>query len=193
LNQTFPPRISGRFGTYLALSVIDLHLIFTRNISDTQKQGNLNINDFALGMYLIQALTSGQLTTVPPSIPKHIYQQICEPTTAGKTSSSPSLLVGKTSEEGPPPLPERLHQPSIQSSRRPAPRKPDRTQSDDWDVSPAERLDADRHFDVLDPDQSGFVEGDIAAKFMLKFKLPPEDLAHIWFVLRATHRQVTGG
>lgn len=174
-----------------ALLVIDFHLNITRNIADTQKRGYLDFNDFSLGMYLIQGIMSGQLSSVPPSIPTHIYEQI---RTFDKTTPFPSPKLS----EVPPPIPKKPPQSTAESPSFTAPPKPDRTRSspldatqiDDWDVTPAERLDADHHYDTLDPDPSGYVEGDVAAKFLLRFKLPPEDLAHIWYFITVFWRQI---
>lgn len=180
-SQTFLPKISGRSGMPLALLVTNFSLNITRNIADTQKRGHLDFKDFALGMYLIQAIQSGQLSSVPPSIPTHIFEQIA---TLAQNSSPPIPEPPIT----PPPIPEKPPPPKSPSFLSPP--KTDRSRSfpldthyiDHWDVSPAERLDSDVYYDALDPNPSGYVEGDVAAKFLLKYKLPPEDLAHIWYV-----------
>ncbi|KAG5646744.1 hypothetical protein DXG03_002426 [Asterophora parasitica] len=49
-----------------------------------------------------------------------------------------------------------------------------------WEINPVAKATADYHFDSLDPEKTGFVEGDVAAKFMLGYDLRSEDLAHIW-------------
>ena len=51
-----------------------------------------------------------------------------------------------------------------------------------WDVSAAEKANADRYFDNLDPQRRGFIEGDVAVPFMLESKLPGDDLAQVWYV-----------
>ncbi|KAG6854983.1 hypothetical protein C0991_009806 [Blastosporella zonata] len=45
------------------------------NLADTQDRGALDSTDFAIGMYFIQALMSGQLAFVPTTLPPGLYQQ----------------------------------------------------------------------------------------------------------------------
>ncbi|KAG5637716.1 hypothetical protein H0H81_003480 [Sphagnurus paluster] len=45
------------------------------NLADTQDRGALDSTDFAIGMYFIQGLMSGQLTFVPTTLPPGLYQQ----------------------------------------------------------------------------------------------------------------------
>ncbi|KAG6910926.1 hypothetical protein DXG01_006609 [Tephrocybe rancida] len=52
------------------------------NLADTQDRGSLDSTDFAIGMYFIQALMSGQLSFVPTTLPPGLYQQ------AGGSSAS---------------------------------------------------------------------------------------------------------
>ena len=49
-----------------------------------------------------------------------------------------------------------------------------------WDVTPAEKANADQFFDTLDVQKRGFIEGDVAVPFMIDSKLPEDDLALIW-------------
>ncbi|KZT03527.1 uncharacterized protein LAESUDRAFT_729113 [Laetiporus sulphureus 93-53] len=49
-----------------------------------------------------------------------------------------------------------------------------------WDVTPAEKANADRLFETLDTQKKGYIEGDIAVPFMLQSKLSEEVLAQVW-------------
>ncbi|RDB30844.1 Epidermal growth factor receptor substrate 15-like 1 [Hypsizygus marmoreus] len=176
------------------LSPEDLWQIW--NHADTQKRGALDGNDFALGMYLIQAALQGRLTSIPESIPDEIHEQIFGTTTGIDAIPTPvtSPLLSDSSVSSPRILTVqptvRSEVPSLPSSLPAIPLPlPDNSpyelheyiqNQDEWDVSPAEKAIADESFDVLDPRKHGFVEGDVAAKFMLRYRLPPEDLAHIW-------------
>lgn len=51
----------------------------------------------------------------------------------------------------------------------------------EWDVTTAEKAACDRHFDTLDTQRKGFIEGEIAVPFMLKSQLPGEILAQVWY------------
>ena len=76
--------------------------------------------------------------------------------------------------------------PSLPSRPSQAPFRPTsvvQTGKDAWDVSPAEKADADTIFSgELDKQNVGFIEGETAVPFMLKSQLPSEVLAQIWFV-----------
>lgn len=130
-------------------------------------------------MYLIQVSESGNLPLIPVVVPTEIQKQIAEAMSnitapGSRVTSSKSLVVQ-------PPLGSQ----SSPSPRNALPRLP-RSVAEDisyaWDVSPAEKFEADHQFDTLDPQKNGFVQGEVAAKYMLRFRLQPEDLAHIWSV-----------
>ncbi|KAJ7090190.1 hypothetical protein B0H15DRAFT_251083 [Mycena belliarum] len=46
------------------------------NLADTQDRGRLDSTDFAIGMYLIQATMTGQLSSIPNALPPGFYQQV---------------------------------------------------------------------------------------------------------------------
>ncbi|KAJ7168087.1 hypothetical protein C8R43DRAFT_136341 [Mycena crocata] len=46
------------------------------NLADTQDRGQLDSTDFAIGMYLIQATMTGQLSSIPNALPPGFYQQV---------------------------------------------------------------------------------------------------------------------
>lgn len=123
-------------------------------------------------MYLIQAFESGCLRTTPNIVPDEICEQIARAMSSGPSSKSSATELSA--------LP---HSSSTLATRKSLPRLPRLPPEDPilaWDVTPAEKFDADQRFDILDPQHNGFVEGDVAAKYMLRFRLPAEDLAHIW-------------
>jgi hypothetical protein len=47
-------------------------------------------------------------------------------------------------------------------------------------VTPAEKANADKYFEILDTHRRGYIEADVAVPFMLKSKLPQEVLAVVW-------------
>src|ERR1700712_4037616 len=49
--------------------------ILVRNLADTQQRGSLDLPDFIIGMYYIQALMSNQITTLPAILPPGLYEQ----------------------------------------------------------------------------------------------------------------------
>jgi len=48
--------------------------ILRRNLSDTQNRGSLDVSDFIVAMYLIQASMSGQLPFIPTTLPPGLYE-----------------------------------------------------------------------------------------------------------------------
>ncbi|TFK38056.1 hypothetical protein BDQ12DRAFT_606218 [Crucibulum laeve] len=147
------------------------------NLADGKERGALDIVEFTLGMYLIHALKSCTISSVPTSIPSHIYEDLAKET-----------LLDPFSQSGPS-FPSPLQRPSPAalstsalsvSASTISPGASSSSYTSHWDVDAHERLEYNHHFDLLDSQNRGFVDGDAAAKFMLKFKLPAEDRAHIW-------------
>ncbi|KAF5372949.1 hypothetical protein D9758_001736 [Tetrapyrgos nigripes] len=64
------------------------------NLADTQDRGNLDATDFAIGMYFIQGVMSGQITVIPPSLPPGLYQQAGGGVRTHMTGNSGSFSPG---------------------------------------------------------------------------------------------------
>ncbi|KAF9001968.1 hypothetical protein BDQ17DRAFT_1357829 [Cyathus striatus] len=64
------------------------------NLADTQDRGSLDAVDFAIGMYFIQGLMSGQLAFIPTSLPPGLYQQ------AGGSAAGQGIAVQMTGTSG---------------------------------------------------------------------------------------------
>ncbi len=141
-----------------------------RNLIDTEQRGSLNNIEFAVGMYLIQAIKTCQLTALPTSIPQHVHDQF-----AVKSNSPFAALASRVPPKSAP-LPWKS--PSLPVKNAIA-----QSNNDPWEVSVVEQAEANGHFDTLDADKTGMIDGDESARFMLKFfRLPPGDIATIWFV-----------
>ncbi|GLB42066.1 putative eps15 homology domain containing protein [Lyophyllum shimeji] len=172
------------FMTFGLSSTDDLWKIW--EIADTRKRGALDRHDFALGMYLIQALRSGHLTCVPKAIPEGIYESIVG--SFQSYVSTPSSPVSRKPSKPKKPVRKPPSAPvsgaPIPSPVPPSELSPPPTREvagdDAWAVAPAEKAIADQHFDTLDTQNRGSVDEDVAAQFMLGFELTPEDLAYIW-------------
>lgn len=160
------------------------------NLADTQDRGALDAVDFAIGMYFIQGVMTKKITFIPTSLPPGLYQQAGGSTNAGSIRSHMTGGSGSFSPVGsafPPQHTGQRLQPEYTGSFT-APNLPARpsapTESNghvaEWDVTPAEKAASDRHFDTLDTQRKGFIEGEIAVPFMLKSQLPGEILAQVW-------------
>lgn len=175
ISQNKPIIQPTRSSMVSALSLNSQSVLMTsnRNLIDTQGRGSLNNVEFAVGLYLIQAIKTCQLTVLPSSIPPHIYDQL------SVKSNSPFATPRSPTKSAPLPW----KSPSI-SVKNVATQFDQPKAEPPWDVSTLEQAEADRHFDTLDTEKSGFVDGDESARFMLKFfRLPASDIAEIWFVL----------
>jgi len=175
----------------------NLYAIRLRALCDTHDRGALDVTDFIIAMYLIQASMTGQLSSVPTSLPPGLYEQaggaVSSHGTGGSMNiSSPGFpqvprhttlqpqLTGQASRA--PPLPNRrLGHSGLAPTIPPFPGVAPQT-TGQWDVTPAEKASADQFFDTLDTKHRGYIEGDVAVPFMLQSKLPEDVLAQVWSV-----------
>lgn len=156
-----------------------------RNLADAQNRGALDSDDFVLGMYLLQGAASGKISPIPTSIPAHLKQQIFE-APLRNTDPTPSILSTPSQS-----IPKIVIHPAVdpiiispaipRGEKRPL--TPEKTPYHDWDITPLDKTKADQDFDILDAQKRNYIEGDVLGKYMLRFKLSPEDLAHIWCVM----------
>lgn len=178
--------------------------VVPRNLADTQNRGNLDVTDFAIGMYFIQGLMAKKISFIPSSLPPGLYQQAgggVETNFTGTSGSfSPttsafnvqpqytglqvhhtgmSAMSAMSNQSRSPPLPPRPSIPSI-ASRSFSP--PVHAPTPAWDVTAAEKANSDQWFADLDKEKKGYIEGSVAVPFMLQSGLPGETLATIWYV-----------
>ncbi|KAG6897279.1 hypothetical protein C0992_002819 [Termitomyces sp. T32_za158] len=168
------------------------HVVFTilriRDIADTRRRGALDKYDFALAIYLIQCVQTGQLSAIPPITPQ-VYEQIrsasdsqeCHPPPSPQILSTP-VRPRKPTRPPPPPINTFNVLPEISPRSAPSVSNPDK-----WSVSPSTKANAEKHFDELDTLKVGCLEGDAVARFMRGFELMPEDLALIWDLADFNH------
>ncbi|KAF7322672.1 hypothetical protein HMN09_00045900 [Mycena chlorophos] len=179
------------------------------NLADTQDRGKLDSTDFAIGMYFIQAVMTGQISTIPNSLPPGFYQQVAgvpirQQATGGTysplastfsqrstiqpqyTGASQNMLQPQTTgpwstkQPVPPHLPARPAVSAPASGASLIGSGAFGTSQPHWDISPAEKATSDRWFDTLDTQKRGYIQDDVAVPFMLESKLSGEDLAQIW-------------
>lgn len=151
---------------------------------DVTERGALDFREFAMGMYLIQAIQSCSITSVPSTVPPELHDLFLDPALLDLHPTSkrpPHLHRSKTSSTS------LSHSSSSRSqillgSKTPLAPVHISPEYDSWDISPTERVGADKNFHKLDLDCKGYIEGKTAANFMLKYKLSPPDLARIWCV-----------
>ncbi|KAH9829148.1 uncharacterized protein C8Q71DRAFT_791377 [Rhodofomes roseus] len=177
------------------------------NLADTRNRGSLDVTDFTIAMYLIQATMHAQLQTIPPVLPPGLYEQAAgkspfEGVTTHATGSSGHYSPGLSASfpgrpmstiepnftgQGSPLQPQMTGpfrsappQRSALSSTPAFPFVQPQATGAQWDVTPAEKANADRIFGTLDTQKRGYIEGDVAVPFMLLSKLPEDVLAQVW-------------
>ena len=215
-NPNFPWKSFFKFGspvTPLELFRFNNDIGFRRNLADTQSRGALDSTDFAIGMYLIQASMSGQLSFIPTTLPPALYEQAggnpqvnIPPHATGTSGSFSPTLTGAFPQArsalqqqytgqvhslqpnytgtSPGTSPRQPTRPAPSSFGSGAFATPQGNGHARWDVTAAEKTSADHLFDGLDSQKKGYIEGDVAVPFMLESKLLGDDLAQIWYVLR---------
>ena len=142
-----------------------------RKLVDVTERGALNFREFSMGMYLIQALQSCLIASVPSTVPTELHDLFSSLAIldSDPTTSKPPLHSRRSSS----PLQSSPTQPQILPT-------PGHILEDSWDVLPIERFEANKHFQELDFNRNGYIEGKQAANFMLNYNLSSEDLARIW-------------
>jgi epidermal growth factor receptor substrate 15 len=114
------------------------------------------------------------------SFTSRVMSSPIQPQYTGSRSLQPQTTGSASRFAAPPPiLPSR---PSGQSTTSAFTRPQSAGPAPQWDVTPAEKANADRFFDQLDTSKRGFIEGDVAVPFMLQSKLSEDILAQIWYV-----------
>ncbi|KAJ8376481.1 hypothetical protein SKAU_G00070610 [Synaphobranchus kaupii] len=127
-------------------------------LSDIDRDGMLDRDEFAVAMYLVYRALEQE--TVPVSLPVPLV-----PPSKRRKSVTPPVM---------PLLPS---PPSHKDSRKTLPPKPPATQ---WVVSPADKAKYDELFTKTDSDMDGLVSGPEVRDIFLKTGLPSATLARIW-------------
>ncbi|KAG6331895.1 hypothetical protein ID866_7191 [Astraeus odoratus] len=179
------------------LSVDTLSQIW--ELCDTQERGALDLTDFTIAMYFIQACMSGKLSILPNTLPLCLYEQASgrlvsqatrdslhqgslasgTPSPVAKQSLVEPQLIGQP-HNVPLVLPLGRPVPAVQSPSIP-PFPPLAAQpAVQWDVTPTEKAASDWFFDALDTNKCGYIEGDVASTFMAQSTLSDDVLAQVW-------------
>jgi epidermal growth factor receptor substrate 15 len=154
-----------------------LILHFFRTLTDTQNRGALDITEFTIGMFLMNALVKNQISSVPSALPPRLYEQ-AKGTGFVAGSSDPfgntQGIFGSPSNTGPklPIRPASIFSDTTVGSHPFLP----------WDVTASEKASSDQYFDALDQDKKGYITGDVAGPFLLQSKLDEVSLARVWYV-----------
>ncbi|KAI0637250.1 EF-hand [Trametes polyzona] len=156
------------------------------NLADVQRRGYLDVTDFTVAMYLIQALMTGRLSSLPHALPPQLYQDAARhphtPSPSPRHTPPPVHRPSVSPHHLPPPPPSHPSRtPSSQAqplppltaspfSGAPPPRHPSRGPSQPpsprWEITPAIRVQAEHIFSSLDPRNRGRVKGEAAHAYL---------------------------
>uniref|UniRef100_UPI00398E7CDA epidermal growth factor receptor substrate 15 isoform X1 n=1 Tax=Pristiophorus japonicus TaxID=55135 RepID=UPI00398E7CDA len=137
------------------------------DLSDTDRDGLLDRDEFAVAMYLVYRALEKEAVpfSLPPAlVPPSKRKKTRIPASVPLIPSPPSV---KESRQSLPPV-------GILPTKTPA------IQSAKWVVTPADKTKYDEIFAKTDKDQDGFVSGVEVKDIFLTTGLPPTTLAHIW-------------
>lgn len=181
-HQVLPMANYGKYGGLLKLLPITIlynnKTYWTcRKLVDVTERGALNFREFAMGMYLIQAIQSCLIASVPSTVPPELHDLFSGPALFDLHPTSKRPLDSHQSSLS-------LRSSPTQSQISPLPPTPAHNPPADvsWDVLPIERFEANKHFQKLDYNRNGYIERKQAANFMLNYNLSSEDFARIWYV-----------
>ncbi|XP_061895286.1 epidermal growth factor receptor substrate 15 isoform X2 [Entelurus aequoreus] len=143
-------------------------------LSDIDRDGMLDKEEFSVAMYLVYRALEGEsvpMTLPPPLIPLSKRKKPVIPPVMPLLPSPPSVKDSRASHAGSKtvPHPSKLAPPPV-----PVPT------AAPWVVSPADKSKYDEIFNKTDADMDGLVSGPEVRDIFLKTGLPSATLAHIW-------------
>ncbi|XP_058494468.1 epidermal growth factor receptor substrate 15 isoform X2 [Solea solea] len=157
-------------------------------LSDLDRDGMLDRDEFSVAMYLVYRALEGEpvpMSLPPPLVPPSKRKKPSVPPVMPLLPSPPSVKDSRSSHAGsktmphppksaPAPVPVPVPAPVPASVPAPAPA------AASWVVSPADKAKYDDLFNKTDSDMDGLVSGPEVRDIFLKTGLPSATLARIW-------------
>ncbi|XP_057697064.1 epidermal growth factor receptor substrate 15 isoform X2 [Corythoichthys intestinalis] len=143
-------------------------------LSDIDRDGTLDKDEFSVAMYLVYRALEGEnvpMSLPPPLVPPSKRKKTSAPPVMPLLPSPPSVKESRSSNTGSKimPLPT-----------KPAPAPAPTPAAAPWVVSPADKAKYDELFSKTDGDMDGLVSGPEVRDIFLKTGLPSATLARIW-------------
>uniref|UniRef100_A0A8C4ITB7 Epidermal growth factor receptor pathway substrate 15 n=1 Tax=Dicentrarchus labrax TaxID=13489 RepID=A0A8C4ITB7_DICLA len=138
-------------------------------LSDIDRDGMLDRDEFSVAMYLVYRALEGEpvpMSLPPPLVPPSKRKKPSVPPVMPLLPSPPSVKDSRSSHAG--------------SKTMPHPPKPSVLLPVQWVVSPADKAKYDELFSKTDGDMDGLVSGPEVRDIFLKTGLPSATLARIW-------------
>lgn len=152
-----------------------------RILADKDGRSILDLAQFSLGMYLIHAFQSCLIPAIPRTIPKGLWAKFADINLGDADSPNPSTHLSTPSLS--PQTQQRVTPPASGSNTPLLSINTTDRHEQPWEILPHEKLEADKQFVELDVDKKGYIETDVAAKFLMGYDLPPNELGRIWYGL----------
>nr|XP_033477606.1 epidermal growth factor receptor substrate 15 isoform X2 [Epinephelus lanceolatus] len=143
-------------------------------LSDIDRDGMLDRDEFSVAMYLVYRALEGEpvpMSLPPPLVPPSKRKKPSVPPVMPLLPSPPSVKDSRSSHAGSKTMP---HPP------KPAPAPAPTPAAAPWVVSPADKAKYDELFSKTDSDMDGLVSGPEVRDIFLKTGLPSATLARIW-------------
>ncbi|KAM6939264.1 epidermal growth factor receptor substrate 15 isoform 5-T5 [Lycodopsis pacificus] len=143
-------------------------------LSDIDRDGMLDRDEFSVAMYLVYRALEGEavpMSLPPPLVPPSKRKKPSVPPVMPLLPSPPSAKDSRSSHAGSKAVP---HPP------KPAPAPVPTPAASPWVVSPADKAKYDELFVKTDGDMDGLVSGPEVRDIFLKTGLPSASLARIW-------------
>ncbi|XP_024133862.1 epidermal growth factor receptor substrate 15 isoform X2 [Oryzias melastigma] len=143
-------------------------------LSDLDRDGMLDKDEFSVAMYLVYRALEGEpvpMSLPPPLVPPSKRKKPAVSPVMPLLPSPPSVKDSRSSHAGPKSAP---HPP------KPAPAPAPTPAAAPWVVTPAEKAKYDELFSKTDGDMDGLVSGPEVRDIFLKTGLPSATLARIW-------------
>ncbi|XP_070687725.1 epidermal growth factor receptor substrate 15 isoform X2 [Pempheris klunzingeri] len=143
-------------------------------LSDLDRDGMLDKDEFSVAMYLVYRALEGEpvpMSLPPPLVPPSKRKKPSVPPVMPLLPSPPSVKDSRSSHAGSKTMP---HPP------KPAPAPVPTPAAAPWVVSPADKAKYDELFSKTDSDMDGLVSGPEVRDIFLKTGLPSATLARIW-------------
>ncbi|CAJ1060531.1 epidermal growth factor receptor substrate 15 [Xyrichtys novacula] len=143
-------------------------------LSDLDRDGMLDKDEFSVAMYLVYRALEGEpvpMSLPPPLVPPSKRKKPSVPPVMPLLPSPPSVKDSRSSHAGSKTMP---HPP------KPAPAPAPTPAAAPWVVSPADKAKYDELFSKTDSDMDGLVSGPEVRDIFLKTGLPSATLARIW-------------
>ncbi|XP_037625034.1 epidermal growth factor receptor substrate 15 isoform X2 [Sebastes umbrosus] len=143
-------------------------------LSDIDRDGMLDRDEFSVAMYLVYRALEGEpvpMSLPPPLVPPSKRKKPSVPPVMPLLPSPPSVKDSRSSHAGSKTMPQ---------PPKPAPAPAPTPAAAPWVVSPADKAKYDELFSKTDGDMDGLVSGPEVRDIFLKTGLPSATLARIW-------------